>query len=31
MFGGFQIGEELLYDYGDRNKESLAAHPWLKS
>lgn len=24
-------GEELLYDYGDRSKESLAAHPWLKS
>jgi len=23
------IGEELLYDYGDRSKESLAAHPWL--
>ena len=21
--------EELLYDYGDRNKESLAAYPWL--
>ena len=20
---------ELLYDYGDRSKESLAAHPWL--
>lgn len=24
-----QEGEELLYDYGDRNKESLQAHPWL--
>ncbi|KAK6190697.1 hypothetical protein SNE40_002502 [Patella caerulea] len=24
-------GEELLYDYGDRSKESIAAHPWLKS
>ncbi|VDI17698.1 histone-lysine N-methyltransferase SETD8 [Mytilus galloprovincialis] len=24
-------GEELLYDYGDRNKESLTSHPWLKS
>lgn len=23
-------GEELLYDYGDRSKASLAAHPWLK-
>lgn len=25
------IDEELLYDYGDRNKESLSSHPWLKS
>ncbi|CAH8850417.1 unnamed protein product [Trichobilharzia szidati] len=24
-------GEELLYDYGDRDKESLEAHPWLKT
>ncbi|KAM7538422.1 hypothetical protein Aperf_G00000066361 [Anoplocephala perfoliata] len=24
-------GEELLYDYGDHSKESLLAHPWLKS
>ncbi|CAH8537936.1 unnamed protein product [Heterobilharzia americana] len=24
-------GEELLYDYGDRDKESLQAHPWLKT
>ena len=24
-----QEGEELLYDYGDRSKESLKAHPWL--
>lgn len=24
-----QIGTELLYDYGDRSKESLKAHPWL--
>ncbi|XP_044296842.1 N-lysine methyltransferase KMT5A [Varanus komodoensis] len=23
-------GEELLYDYGDRSKASLEAHPWLK-
>lgn len=23
-------GEELLYDYGDRRKTSIAAHPWLK-
>ncbi|KTF86119.1 hypothetical protein cypCar_00012343 [Cyprinus carpio] len=22
--------EELLYDYGDRSKEAVAAHPWLK-
>merc|ERR1711874_210682 len=22
-------GTELLYDYGDRDKESLKAHPWL--
>jgi len=24
-----QPGTELLYDYGDRSKDSLAAHPWL--
>ena len=24
-----EAGEELLYDYGDRNKETLEAHPWL--
>ncbi|XP_034048279.1 N-lysine methyltransferase KMT5A-A-like [Thalassophryne amazonica] len=24
-------GEELLYDYGDRSKASIAAHPWLKN
>ncbi|KAM9841627.1 N-lysine methyltransferase KMT5A-A [Aulostomus maculatus] len=23
-------GEELLYDYGDRSKASIAAYPWLK-
>ncbi|XP_077416376.1 lysine methyltransferase 5Ab isoform X2 [Vanacampus margaritifer] len=23
--------EELLYDYGDRSKEAILAHPWLKS
>ncbi|XP_041826699.1 N-lysine methyltransferase KMT5A-A [Melanotaenia boesemani] len=23
-------GEELLYDYGDRSKASIDAHPWLK-
>ncbi|XP_029642245.1 N-lysine methyltransferase KMT5A-A-like [Octopus sinensis] len=23
-------GEELLYDYGDRSKASIAAHPWLR-
>lgn len=22
-------GDELLYDYGDRSKESLEHHPWL--
>nr|CAH7769705.1 unnamed protein product [Callosobruchus chinensis] len=26
-----QKGEELLYDYGDRSKESLRNHPWLAS
>ncbi|XP_072310427.1 N-lysine methyltransferase KMT5A-A isoform X2 [Eucyclogobius newberryi] len=25
-----RMGEELLYDYGDRSKASIAAHPWLK-
>ncbi|XP_016092518.1 N-lysine methyltransferase SETD8-A-like [Sinocyclocheilus grahami] len=25
-----QKGEELLYDYGDRSKASIEAHPWLK-
>uniref|UniRef100_A0A5K4EEB8 [histone H4]-lysine(20) N-methyltransferase n=1 Tax=Schistosoma mansoni TaxID=6183 RepID=A0A5K4EEB8_SCHMA len=24
-------GEELLYDYGDRDKETLQLHPWLKT
>ncbi|CAG0897954.1 unnamed protein product [Cyprideis torosa] len=24
-----QVGEELLYDYGDRSKRSMEAHPWL--
>ncbi|XP_075690034.1 N-lysine methyltransferase KMT5A isoform X2 [Rhinoderma darwinii] len=24
-------GEELLYDYGDRSKTSIEAHPWLKN
>uniref|UniRef100_UPI00398F168A N-lysine methyltransferase KMT5A-like n=1 Tax=Pristiophorus japonicus TaxID=55135 RepID=UPI00398F168A len=24
------MGEELLYDYGDRSKAAVAAHPWLK-
>ncbi|XP_030650286.1 lysine methyltransferase 5Ab [Chanos chanos] len=23
-------GEELVYDYGDRSREAIAAHPWLK-
>ena len=22
-------GTEVLYDYGDKNKESVKAHPWL--
>lgn len=22
-------GEELLYDYGDRSRSSVASHPWL--
>lgn len=25
------IGEELLYDYGDRTPESVASNPWLKN
>ena len=25
-----QADEELLYDYGDRSKASISAHPWLK-
>ncbi|XP_051545835.1 lysine methyltransferase 5Ab [Myxocyprinus asiaticus] len=25
-----EVDEELLYDYGDRSKEAIAAHPWLK-
>ncbi|XP_009282258.1 PREDICTED: N-lysine methyltransferase KMT5A [Aptenodytes forsteri] len=25
-----KAGEELLYDYGDRSKASIEAHPWLK-
>ena len=24
-----ELGEELLYDYGDRNKDTLHSHPWL--
>ncbi|XP_072289366.1 lysine methyltransferase 5Ab [Eucyclogobius newberryi] len=24
------VDEELLYDYGDRSKSSISAHPWLK-
>ncbi|XP_020915878.1 N-lysine methyltransferase KMT5A-A [Exaiptasia diaphana] len=23
-------GEELLYDYGERNKDAIASHPWLQ-
>lgn len=26
-----EAGEELLYDYGDRSKQSLLHHPWLAS
>ncbi|XP_006820126.1 N-lysine methyltransferase KMT5A-like [Saccoglossus kowalevskii] len=26
-----KLGEELLYDYGDRSKTSLESHPWLSS
>ncbi|KAG8597545.1 hypothetical protein GDO81_002320 [Engystomops pustulosus] len=26
-----EAGEELLYDYGDRSKSSIEAHPWLKN
>ncbi|KAM3940788.1 N-lysine methyltransferase KMT5A isoform 2-T2 [Leptodactylus fuscus] len=26
-----KTGEELLYDYGDRSKSSIEAHPWLKN
>ncbi|OQR68483.1 N-lysine methyltransferase SETD8-like [Tropilaelaps mercedesae] len=26
-----RAGEELLYDYGDRSKESLQSHPWLRN
>ncbi|XP_069612026.1 N-lysine methyltransferase KMT5A isoform X1 [Ranitomeya imitator] len=26
-----KAGEELLYDYGDRSKSSIEAHPWLKN
>lgn len=25
-----EADEELLYDYGDRSKASVLAHPWLK-
>ncbi|XP_073483274.1 N-lysine methyltransferase KMT5A isoform X2 [Aquarana catesbeiana] len=25
-----KAGEELLYDYGDRSRSSIEAHPWLK-
>uniref|UniRef100_A0AAV3AM05 [histone H4]-lysine(20) N-methyltransferase n=1 Tax=Pyxicephalus adspersus TaxID=30357 RepID=A0AAV3AM05_PYXAD len=26
-----KAGEELLYDYGDRSRSSIEAHPWLKN
>ena len=25
-----KAGEELTYDYGDRSKDALESHPWLK-
>ena len=25
-----KVGEELLYDYGDRSASAVHAHPWLK-
>jgi histone-lysine N-methyltransferase SETD8 len=25
-----KIGEELAYDYGDRSKDAVQSHPWLK-
>ena len=25
------VGEELLYDYGERRRQALADHPWLAS
>ncbi len=25
------VGEELLYDYGERSKEVIQSHPWLQS
>jgi len=24
------VGEELVYDYGDRSKEAIQNNPWLK-
>ena len=24
------VGEEITYDYGDRDKEAIECHPWLK-
>lgn len=24
-----KVGQEVMYDYGDRSKESLKHHPWL--
>lgn len=29
--GNIKVGEELLYDYGDRSKSSVESHPWLAS
>lgn len=25
------VGEELLYDYGDRSRDAVEANPWLKT
>ena len=25
-----EVGEELVYDYGDRSKEAIENNPWLK-
>ena len=30
-FRNIEIGEELLYDYGERRKEVIESNPWLMS